>query len=426
MLAPSPEEMLPRRLPFVGLLRHAPPQALKDVESCSPMHLAHQATADGLVGSAGGGGHPPTGGAAAAEASGEPKARRGSQEALQRRLRESPYIGFCRHAPPSPVLNFSRNAGMLIDDAAHLDFPLLAGEAEPRRPAHLLGRLPVDLWAAVLCFVASPAKIPELSRLSVGFREAIRHPVAWMGTTVRLAPAAVPALASTLAAWSEAWQSAAKLVVPRSSQLHAELGRLLPHVPLEVAWRFDSNAMGDGLELVRGGAAVRRVPDEDGEGDVVVVGDAPLVVEPGRPPYMEVCLEAFASCPCGDGMNEFGLGFTACNPEELQELGSVAAEVPNSWVVDFTRTMVCLSVNNCEEAKGYSVCSDGLAAGDRVGLGVSPQDGAVEVYVNGELRDRLRVPPDCQVPMDARLYPVLDLFGRVAQISRTDADSPSK
>jgi len=210
--------------------------------------------------------------------------------------------------------------------------------------------------------------------------------------------------------------------VPQSKQLLGELAQLLPCMPLEVAWRFDRCAAGEGLEVIRSGASVRRVAEDD----VVVLGDAPVVVLPGRPPYIEVRLEEFEEGPGGDGVNEFGIGFTACNPEELEELGAVAAEVPNSWVVDFTRTMVCLSVDNCEEARGYRACSTSLARGDRVGLRVSPEDDAIEVFVNGHLRDRLRPSDGRRVPPSARLFPVLDLFGRATRVMRTGAEKPER
>lgn len=41
----------------------------------------------------------------------------------------------------------------------------------------------------------------------------------------------------------------------------------------------------------------------------------------------------------GDQINDFGFGVTASDPEELDELGAVADEVPRSWVVDFTQSM---------------------------------------------------------------------------------------
>jgi len=196
---------------------------------------------------------------------------------------------------------------------------------------------------------------------------------------------------------------------------------LSPSLEVEVAWRFDSRAKGIGLEVINGGSVVRRI-DED---EVVVLGDAPLVVCEGRAPYIEVCIEAMDDGPCGDGINDFGIGWTATDPENLKQLGLVAAEVPSSWVVDFTTSMVCLSINNSEEARGHGASSCGLYVGDRVGVRATPEDSAVEVYVNGHLCARLPTRPGKEVPQGARLFPVLDLYGRVSQLSRSYAEVPA-
>lgn len=336
-------------------------------------------------------------------------------------LRESPYVGFCRHAPPSPNLNFARDKH-IADDAHSIDFPLLPdGDYDAGPVAEVLpGHLPMDVWATILSHIVEVPLVPSLARLASGINEVLHHQGTWQGSVVHISPGMVPALAPVLSTWVDAWRGAAKLVVPRSSQLQAKLSSLAPELQVEVVWRFDARARGEGLQVVRAGEVVCRIDDDD----VVVLGDAPLVVGEGRPPYIEVRLEAFAEGPSGDGMNEFGIGFTASNPEELSELGAVAAEVPDSWVVDFTENMVCLSINNCEEAKGYDACSNGLQEGDHVGLRVAPEDGAIEVFINGQRRDRLQPPPDRAVPVDARLFPVLDLFGRVTQITRCSAEAP--
>jgi len=100
----------------------------------------------------------------------------------------------------------------------------------------------------------------------------------------------------------------------------------------------------------------------------------------------------------------------------------VADEVPRSWVVDFTAASVVLSVNNQEAAKGRCVTADDLREGDRVGLRLMP--GLVEVYINGILREQLApLPEDC-VPIASGLFPVIDLYGRTVQVSRTDAEEP--
>jgi len=209
--------------------------------------------------------------------------------------------------------------------------------------------------------------------------------------------------------------------VPRSSQLLAEVALRAPELPIEVAWRFDRHLKGDGVEVLLSGLAARRISDEE----LVVLGDAPLPCGPGRQPYLEVRLDERSEqgAADGDGLNDFGLGVTACDPEELREIGSVADEVPKSWVVDFTQSSVVLSVNNHNAAKGRGVSAAELRQGDRVGLRVMPD--AIEVFVNGALRERLKPCPEERVPEGVSLFPVLDLYGLSTQISRTDADGPA-
>lgn len=237
-------------------------------------------------------------------------------------------------------------------------------------------------------------------------------------------PTRVQALAPSLGKWLAAWAQVKKLVVPPSRQLLAEISKLAPHVQVETAWRFDACAKGKGIEVIQSGVAVLRIEEDE----VVVVGDAPVVVTEGRLPYIEVQIEGIDDADAmqyGDGLNEFGIGFTACDPKTLKELGAVAAEVPESWVIDFTTSMVLLSVNNCEEARGHGASGEGLRVGDRIGVRVAEGNSAIEVFINGRLRDRLVLGDERKwVPQGTRLFPVLDLFGRVSQLSRTYAEAP--
>lgn len=392
-------EILPRGLPFVGFRRHAPPQPLV------PGEPDHMRRADGPSTSKG------------SSTAGAIVAKR-SQLTVLKLLRESPYVGFCRHAPPSPTLSFARSPALSESPFGEL-LPAAGQGAAPG--TSLPSPLPDALWVAVLSYVAEVPAVLNLARVSSNFEELLRCPGTWQGIKVRVQPSALPGLAPVLGRWLKAWQFATKLVVPRSAQLLAEIGRLAPQLKVEVAWRFDSRTKGDGLEVVRGGAAVRRVSQED----LVALGDAPLVHGRGRPPYVEVRLERLDNVPAGDGLNDFGIGVTACNPEDLDDVGAVAAEVPRSWVVDFAQSVVCLSVNNREETKGFGAAASTLCEGDRVGVRVAPLDRALEVFINGELRDRLAPAPGHRIPPGATLFPVMDLYGRAVQLACTDAEGPA-
>mmetsp|Transcript_122361 Transcript_122361/g.305411 ORF Transcript_122361/g.305411 Transcript_122361/m.305411 type:complete len:432 (+) Transcript_122361:224-1519(+) len=405
-------DILPRDLPFVGFWRHAPPTP-QQTEGELEQKRQFKGEPDAL---------PP------AEGSGRAAATKRSQETLLKLLRESPYVGFCRHAPPTPTLRFCRDAEAPFAGGAPPPLELLpeAEEATPWEAASdarsqlLPGSLPEIIWTEILSQVVEPCAIHHLARVASCFPMLLADQVTWQGLKIVLGPGCVAGLAPVLHKWLLSWERASKLVVPRSTQLQAEISRLAPHLEVEVQWRFSTHAKGQGLEVIQGGAAVRRVDEEQ----VVVLGDAPLVVGAGRAPYIEVQIEAFEEELAGDGVNDFGIGLTACDPETLEELGDVAAEVPSSWVVDFTASMVCLSINNCEEGKGHGASSGGLRIGDRVGVRISQEDHALEVFINGSLKDRLHPPARKRVPRGASLFPVLDLYGHVSQLSRTQAEGP--
>lgn len=360
-------------------------------------------------------------------------------------------MGSQRHAPPSPKLCFSVSppavqplllaaralpvgeplvaplrgrVGEGQSEAVHCLLPpllLQPGSAGARSGGCPPWRVPEEVWTAALRFVVDVPAIGRLSAVSPDFERALRREEAWRGRTVRVPPASLAGLAPVFAKWLAAWRCVERLVVPRSSQLLAEVALRAPELPIEVAWRFDRHLKGDGVEVLLSGLAARRISDEE----LVVLGDAPLPCGPGRQPYLEVRLDERSEqgAADGDGLNDFGLGVTACDPEELREIGSVADEVPKSWVVDFTQSSVVLSVNNHNAAKGRGVSAAELRQGDRVGLRVMPD--AIEVFVNGALRERLKPCPEERVPEGVSLFPVLDLYGLSTQISRTDADGPA-
>lgn len=352
--------------------------------------------------------------------------------------RASPYVGSRRHAPPSPMLRFS-----VPPRAPHLR--LLAAVEDGNREGHLPlpsepdveadfllpsprwtvtsrlpGGVPEEVWTSVMQFAAEVRAIGWLSAVCLAAEQAIHSQEVWRGRTVRVSASALSGFAPALGTWLLAWRSVNKLVVPRSSQVLAELSRRAPELPVEVAWRFDTHLKGDGVEVLSAGRSVRRVANEE----LVVMGDAAIPCGPGRPAYLEVRLDERISQVDGaaDELNDFGLGVTRCDPEELRELGAVAGEVPQSWVVDFTQTSVVLSVNNHEAAKGCGASAEDLREGDRVGLRFMAD--AIEVFINGVMRERLKPDAEERVPRGVGLYAVLDLYGLTTQISRTDAEAP--
>lgn len=341
------------------------------------------------------------------------------QQALAKLLKESPYVGFCRHAPPSPTLSFERPGKFANED--HFDIPGLQLGEDPTTSTKLPGALPEDVWTTILLRVLEVDDIPSFARIARGFQSLLLSPNSWQGSQVVVLPSHVQGLAPLLEQWLAAWAKAGKLVLPRSAQLQARVQILAPSLPIEVAWRFDRHAKGSGIEVIMDGEQVRRV----GEDEVVVLGDAPLIVADGRAPYIEVQLKSTDDEFIGDGLNDFGIGVTARDPEKIEDLGSVAAEVPSTWVIDFTAHTVCLSINNYEEAKGHGASSGGLVVGDRVGVLFLPQECAAEVYINGQFRDKLQPSRRNNLLFSPRLFPVFDLYGRVSQLSRTYAERPT-
>lgn len=353
--------------------------------------------------------------------------------------RASPYVGFQRHAPPSPMLTFKNSVvGKPTPDpsvsavipplmlpksslSSGLDFMMqTCFELAPVMP-EFPGKLPEEAWSIILSDIIEVPLIGRLSCLARGFPEVVQSAQVWQGRPVHIHPEVLLAFAPKLGVWLPAWSSASKLVLPRSSQLLAEVSRRAPHIPVEIAWRFDQQLKGQGVEVIKSGSAARRIEDEE----LVVLGDAPLPAGDGRMPYLEVCLDVRGEALSSDDVNDFGLGVTACDPQEFRELqlGSVADEVPRSWVVDFTQSSVVLSVNNQEAAKGFDISASTLMEGDRVGLRITPE--AVEVFINGLLRQHLVPAPEERVPTDVGLFPVLDLYGCTVQLSRTWAEVPS-
>jgi len=318
--------------------------------------------------------------------------------------RASPFVGFRRHAPASPPLHFS-------PALEPLDLPCLAAS----QSSASLASLPDDTLSCVFGFAVA---LGDVASLAACHREApalLRRPATWAGSIVRIEPKFLATFAPHLSAWLPSWRDVSRLVVPRSEQTLARLAKHAPEVPVDIAWRFDDVLRGSGVEVSGAGTTVRRI----GEEELVVIGDAPLSRFGGRAPYFEVLLED-RSEEVGDGLNDFGIGVTVCRPE-AEDIGDVADELAESWVVDFTKGSVVLSIDNEHACKSEDLSAEELKEGDRVGIRVLPD--SLEVFVNGIARLRFAPEPNQFIELGAELYPVIDMYGRSVQISLCSADA---
>jgi hypothetical protein len=323
--------------------------------------------------------------------------------------RGSPYVGFKRHAPPSPVLTFTKEDSV----GGARRFELLDAGTDPEW-------LPTDILSTLLAFCAEVRTIPKLSCVSPRFADQVQSPEVWRGRRVRVGPQALELFAPKVGTWLAAWNSVSALVLPNSKQLLAEVSRQAPNLEVEVSWRFEEQHTGVGIKVMQNGASVLRVADEE----LVAIASSPIVTPPGKCPYIEVRIdkrrpEAMEE----EELNDMGIGFTACNPSSIREIGAVAAEIPTSWVVDFTNSFVLLTVNNSEVDKKFGVSSVDLQEGNMVGLRLRAQS-LIEIYINGELHETLNIPTEDHVPLGVPIYPLFDLYGQTEQISCTGAEEP--
>lgn len=294
----------------------------------------------------------------------------------------------------------------------------------PRSAVEEPGQLPDDAWQNILSLVAEVKTIGCLTLIDRRFSTLLKSELVWTQRHVQLSGVCLARLAPQLDTWLGAWRLASKLIVPKSAKLISKVTQQNPNLHVEVAWRFDHELKGAGVEVINRGRSVKRVAGSEEE--LVVLGDAPLSQtiggHDGTLPYLEVLLDSRSCENAGDGLNDFGIGVTTRQPSKAQ-VGAVADEVPFSWVVDFTKHSAMLSVNNLESAKGWQVSGEDLKEGDRVGLRFTAK-GSIEIYINGKLRDHL-IPGESElVPQAAELFPVFDLYGCTEQLSRTYADSP--
>jgi len=342
----------------------------------------------------------------------------------------SPYVGFKRHAPPSPVLRFTALSDFPPFGAV---FSALGGDEpdgecesdievdiEQDGSEAISDQFPSELWASIFTFTAEVESICTLSSIARGFPKVVTSPAVWRGRRLHLSPQVLDGFAPVMDAWLTAWSDVTKLLVPNSGQLLEQVQARAPSMNVEVAWRFNAKYCAVGVEVINRGATVQKVDEEE----LVVLGDAPLNSSQDHLPYMEVRIDRRIAQEEADNdqLNDMGIGFTMCKPKDLRELGSVADEIPCSWVVDFAQSFVLLSVNNVEAARSRSISAASLAQGDRLGLRLN--GGAIEVFINGILRESFLLPPRDRVPKGAQLHPVFDLFGLTEQLSVTGAEAP--
>lgn len=306
------------------------------------------------------------------------------------------------------------------------DTELLPPPAQPLLDMKGTDLLQDDTLQYILSLVAEVGSISHLSLVDRRISALLKSEAVWAGQPVNLSCTSLSDCMPQLDTWLGAWRLASKLIVPKSSELITQLSDKNPALPLEIGWRFDNELKGSGVEVCNGGRSVKRAAEEEDE--LVALADAPLPMTIGdngsKLPYLEVILDDRSwEGDCGDGLNDFGVGVTARRPSKA-EVGAVADEVPLSWVVDFSKNFVTLSVNNQQAAKGSQLSGEDLEEGDRVGLLFTAQ-GSIEIYINGKLMEHLTPHERDRVPEGVELFPVLDLYGCTTQISRTYSTSPT-
>lgn len=449
--------ILPKSSPYVGHYRHAPPSPV-------PSELADRL--QGLLGRA-----------RKTQDTKEPVAAR----PLSLLPKNSPFVGYQRHAPESPrmcpmgsmspmslepaalpadilpadeafSLNDDGPLGLFFidDNIANLDndeedsFCLqpLADQLDPEEDDFTLDDpfpalfkkksavsskksklaldqyLPHDALCQVIQNIATTKMLPSLLSASHAFHEATRSPQTWQGIPVSLPPAAAFYRGRHIPKYVAMWQQAEKIMMPRCSKLSAEFRETCPDVPREFIWRFDSRLKGCGVTVKNNGKTACRTDDDK----VVVLGDAPI-----RNSYLEVFLdERDEDMSWENQPNDFGLGVTSSHQTACEELKQgnleVAGEFPHSWVVDFSKNSIFLVINNENVARHELFGAADIHKGDRVGLKLERH--LIRVYVNGKQEATLTVPDHAPIEPMGTLYPVFDLYGRTKQMTYSEASSP--
>jgi len=267
----------------------------------------------------------------------------------------------------------------------------------------------------VLPWAIELASVGMISSVCSMFKNLIHSNVVWAERIVEL-PAFLPDR-FVLSTWLRYWRDVEKLVVPHSSPLHTSLMQLGTTLPVEVSWCFDARLAGQGVDVIGNGSSVRRIGHEG----LVAIGYA-------LPPtnFFEVRLDHRTSLDSErDNLNDFGIGVTTSSSDGLRAgVGdmNVADEVPNSWVVNFTRSGVVLSVDNETVLRSESITAQDLGEGRCVGILV--EGSCFHVFVDRELRLTLNLPANMSINESIALLPIVDLYGPSIQISRTDLRRP--
>lgn len=326
-------------------------------------------------------------------------------------------------APSTPSLfhldSFVSDCGYSCLDTFHLD---AAESYEPTPEPCGMESLPGDALIHLLSLAADISSLYPLQMVCRRFGTFMKCEYVWMGHIVHIPCESLVHFMPQLEVWVGAWRQASKLIVPNSADLILKVSQHAPELPLGIAWRFDSELKGAGVEACNGGRSVRRIAEAEDE--LVALADAPLPSKiadhVSENPYLEVVLDDRSGCP--DDVNDFGIGVTTRLPSKA-EVGAAADDIASSWVVDFTKHHVMLSVNNREAAKASCFCGALLKQGDRVGL-LFTAGGSIEIYINGKLEEHLLPRESERVPRDVALFPVFDLYGCTLQLSRTNAKRP--
>lgn len=352
--------------------------------------------------------------------------------------------------------------------AAWSPFQSLLNSMKVRKGAALRGLpgdLPEDLWQRVLAMTITepsggqrgPGEVRKIAAVCRALNHLLHLPESWEGLAVTLGAVAPESVETIMKKWGHVWSRVAVARLP-SVLAEGSLGAMLKRegVVVEKIWSFQQpddqpsyeRQTSGGVRVQPGGASAEKLTkkelkkqqeeagaetNDEEDTRLVVIGDCPLLKD-----YFELRIEARASdsddetaddYAIDDEVNDMGIGFTTCSPEEIRENQDdedqppylVADEVPNSWVLDFSKSCVMLSVNNenmpvISETPGGGF--DMLKKGTVVGVGVTEDRMGVTLFLNKKEMITLRVDePSKKIPDDVPLYPVFDLYGRTLKVT---------
>eukprot|EP00746_Dinoflagellata_sp_MGD_P015923 gnl/MRDRNA2_/MRDRNA2_135622_c0_seq1.p1 gnl/MRDRNA2_/MRDRNA2_135622_c0~~gnl/MRDRNA2_/MRDRNA2_135622_c0_seq1.p1 ORF type:complete len:476 (+),score=85.62 gnl/MRDRNA2_/MRDRNA2_135622_c0_seq1:83-1510(+) len=297
------------------------------------------------------------------------------------------------------------------DDASHLQANTSFLKAQ-QATVSIDKYLPHATLCHTLNNIMTTSNFGSICLVSHSFADVAKSVLTWHRLPVSLPPSA-DMYREDIAKQCSMWVQAKKIEMPRCSDLYAELLDVCPDVPLEILWRFNRRLSGSGIAVKNHGQTVCKT----GENKVVMLADAPV-----QKSYFEVILDEIDHDVSWENPNDFGLGVTSSLVTARKQMHcyDVADEVPNSWVVDFSRSSVFLVINNEQVAHYEFYGSVNLVKGDRVGLMLEPH--AISVYVNDIQEVCLKVPESA--PVQGILYPIFDLHGRTKQMTRSHVVHP--